>query len=246
MIATAALAATLLFHDEFRGKALNTNVWYRCFPYADENAGCSNGPPYDLEWFLAQNVTVGGGQVQLTALEQSIDGYNYSSGMIESGPTPYRSAGFSYLYGYAEARASFPPGAGMWPAFWLLPVNGSWPPEIDAMEWQGGTPTIDYVTFHWQDAKGHRHQSGTPYDTGVDLSAAPHVYGVDWQPRAITWYFDGKPVKRFTNAALIPNVPMYVILDLAIGGWISFPNPSTVFPATMSVDYVRVWSRKPG
>ncbi len=134
----------------------------------------------------------------------------------------------------------------MWPAFWLLPVNGSWPPEIDAMEWQGGTPTIDYVTFHWQDAKGHRHQSGTPYDTGVDLSAAPHVYGVDWQPHAITWYFDGKPVKRSTNAALIPNVPMYVILDLAVGGWISFPNPSTVFPATMSVDYVRVWNRKPG
>ena len=83
VIATAALAATLLFHDEFRGKALNTNVWYRCFPYADENAGCSNGLPYDLEWFLAQNVTVGGGQRQSTALEQSIDGYNYSSGMIE-------------------------------------------------------------------------------------------------------------------------------------------------------------------
>jgi len=39
---------------------------------------------------------------------------------------------------------------------------------------------------------------------------------------------------------------MYVIVDLAVGGWISFPDKTTHFPATMLVDYVQVWSQYPG
>jgi hypothetical protein len=41
---------------------------------------------------------------------------------------------------------------------------------------------------------------------------------------------------------------MYVILNLAIGGWLPgqrHPRSSN-FPATFSVDYLRVWDRKPG
>ena len=239
-------SARLLFSDDFRGRTLDPRIWYRCFSWANEHTGCSNGPPYDLEWYEFPNVSVDGGQLELTALKQPDDGYDYTSGMAQSGPTPHRGPGFAYLYGYAEMRAQFPPGHGMWPAFWMLPVNGSWPPEIDAMEWQGATPRFDYATFHWVDAHGKRRQSGTAYDTGMDLSTAPHVYGVDWQPRAITWYFDGAQIKRYTDARFIPNVPMYLIVDLAVGGWISFPNRHTHFPATMSIDYVRVWSRKPG
>ena len=38
---------------------------------------------------------------------------------------------------------------------------------------------------------------------------------------------------------------MYILVDLAVGGWISFPDQTTHFPATMLVDYVRVWPTKP-
>lgn len=34
---------------------------------------------------------------------------------------------------------------------------------------------------------------------------------------------------------------MYVIINLAVGGWISFPDKNTLSPAEMLVDYVRVW-----
>jgi beta-glucanase (GH16 family) len=249
-------AARMLFDDEFNGSSLNTSLWYRCYPWADENVGCTNNPSIELEWYHTPNVTVSGGFLQLTALKQQLRPKRpYTSGMVSTGgancgpplcnPSKHVPIGFQFLYGYMEMRAQFPPGDGMWPAFWLVPSDYSWPPEIDAMEWQGGTPTIDYATIHWRDKSGHLQQDGTSYDTHVDLSAGYHTYGVDWQRNAVTWYFDGTPIKTFTKTADIAHKPMYVIVNLAIGGWISFPNPQTKFPAVMSVDYVKVWTRKP-
>jgi beta-glucanase (GH16 family) len=153
---------------------------------------------------------------------------------------------FSFLYGYAEARIKLPRGAGMWPAFWLIPSNFTWPPEIDIMEWQGVVPQQDLVTIHWG-ASSSPQQYGTAVNTGTKLYAGYHVYGVDWEPSYVTWYFDGKPVMTFTNRSEIPHQPMFVILNLAIGGWYPGqlkPSPRS-FPATMSVDYVRIWNKRP-
>jgi beta-glucanase (GH16 family) len=248
--------ARLLFNDEFNGSSLNLRHWYRCYRYADEKSGCSNGPPLEKQWYRTANIRVGGGLLMLTARRQSVvKGYPFTSGMIQSSgadcqppecdPPKVIPPGFKFQFGYMEMRAKFPRGAGMWPAFWLLPADGSWPPEIDAKEWQGGTPTIDYATVHWVDSHGVHQQDGTAYDTGIDLSAGYHIYGVDWQSHAVTWYFDGQPIKVFYNASVIPQKPMYIIVNLAVGGWISLPNKHTPFPATMAVNYVRVWDRKP-
>jgi beta-glucanase (GH16 family) len=145
-----------------------------------------------------------------------------------------------------EMRAQFPAGKGMWPAFWLLPIDGTWPPEIDAVEGQGGTPMIDYATIHWGvDHHGHHPSSGTSYDTRVDLSGGFHTYDLDWEADSVTWYFYGKVIKKFTNQKAIPHKPTYILVDLAVGGWISFPDARTKFPADMKVDYIRVWRHKP-
>ena len=235
-------ADQLIFDDEFDGTTLDLTKWYRCLPWCNEDVGYSYGPPYDLEWYWDHNVSVSGGMLHLTALKQKEGGYNYTSGIVETGGTPTSPPTFSFLYGYMEMRSKFPPGKGMWPAFWLLPADGTWPPEIDAMEWQGGTPGIDYATIHWGK---NNNSSGTSYNTGVDLSSDFHTYGVDWQATYVTWYFDGQVIKQITNTAVIPHKPMYILVDLAVGGWISFPDKNTHFPATMLVDYVRVWPHKP-
>jgi beta-glucanase (GH16 family) len=191
------------------------------------------------------NVSVSGGMLHLTAKED-LPRHPYTSGVITTGGSPSTPATFAFQYGYMEMRAQFPPGQGLWPAFWLLPADGSWPPEIDAMEWLGNTPTIDYATIHWGvERNGHHPSNGTSYDTGEDLSAGFHTYGVDWQADRVTWYFDGKVIKTFTKVNDIPHKPMYVIVNLAVGGWIAPPDKTVHFPAAMLVDYVRVWSQKP-
>ncbi|MGB8009468.1 MAG: glycoside hydrolase family 16 protein [Terriglobales bacterium] len=236
---------TLLFDDEFDGNQLDLAKWYRCYTWCDESQGGSYGPPYDLEWMWKYNVSVSGGMLNLTA-KKNDGGHEYTSGVITTGGSPSTPATFAFQYGYMEMSARFPAGKGMWPAFWLLPSDGSWPPEIDTVEWLGNTPMTDYVTIHWGvEHNGHHPSSQRAYDTGDDLSAGFHTYGVDWQADHVTWYFDGKAIKNFTKVDAIPHKPMYIIVNLAVGGWIAPPDKSDHFPATMLVDYVRVWSQKP-
>ena len=59
--------------------------------------------------------------------------------------------------------------------------------------------------------------------------------------------FSNQAIKTYADPSHIPNQPMYVILNLAIGGWErgQLHPRAKDFPATMLVDYVRVWSHKP-
>ena len=96
------------------------------------------------------------------------DGLAYTSGMI----TTHES--FSQTYGYFEMRAQLPAGQGMWPAFWLLPGSGRWPPELDAMEMLGQDPRTVYVATH----SGPSNTVAQSVVAMDDASAGHHTYGV--------------------------------------------------------------------
>jgi len=191
-------ADELLFDDEFDDKQLDLAKWYRCYTWCNETRRLLRSALRSgVMW--KYNVSVSGGMLHLIAKEKR-SWTRIHFGVITTGGSPTKPASFAFQYGYMEMSAQFPPGNGMWPAFWLLPANGDWPPEIDAMEWLGNTPTIDYATIHWGvERHGHHPSSGTSYDTGEDLSAGFHTYGLDWQADHVTWYFDGTVIKNFTK-----------------------------------------------
>jgi beta-glucanase (GH16 family) len=165
----------------------------------------------------------------------------YTSGLITT------QFSFSQIYGYFEIRAELPVGRGLWPAFWLLPEDGTWPPEIDAMEafgntnllGQGGPTFIHYASHSTNSAE----QCGDWHNTNINITQGFHTYGVDVEPTGITYYFDGKPYmkcKTNTDAAK----PLYMLINLAVGSaksWPGAPDSSTVFPAYLQVDYVRAY-----
>ncbi|RWP57780.1 family 16 glycosylhydrolase [Mesorhizobium sp.] len=66
-------------------------------------------------------------------------------------------------------------------------------------------------------------------DSGVDLTAGFHTYGINWVPcQSITWYFDGKQMAQVTSAHVpIPNEPDAV----ASRGTGSFGHRGTSFPS---------------
>jgi beta-glucanase (GH16 family) len=260
--------ATLTFHDEFDTLNLwngvtgagssgtwNTNYWW----------GAPNGSTLEgngeVEWYIndlyeptRQAIADGnivtpwkittdpnGSYLTLTAApvtdpatQALINGYQYSSGMIQTYYT------HTQTYGYFEMRAKLPAGQGLWPAFWLLPADGSWPPEIDIFEVLGNDMETLYTYVHTNET--HRHTSRGEANVVPDTSLDFHTYGLNWQADYITWYFDGVEIFK-TNTPSDLHDPMYMIANITVGGgWPGMPDGTTPWPAEMQIDYIRAYS----
>jgi beta-glucanase (GH16 family) len=165
------------------------------------------------------------------SIKPAIDNYDYTSGMLTT------QFSFSQTYGYFEMDAKLPAGQGLWPAFWLIPTTGSWRPEIDTMEVLGSDTQSLWQFSHPADTSYDSH-----FNTAVpDMSAGFHRYGVDWEPDKVTFYFDGQ-VTGVAPTAPDMNGPMYMIVNLALGGsWAGPVDGSTPFPADMQIDYIRAY-----
>ena len=235
-----AQCTTLVWSDEFNGTTLNTSNWN----YNVGNPGVNN----ELENYTnrSQNVSVSGGNLNITALQESYGGSSYTSGKLNSQTKK------SFKYGRFEASIKLPSTQGLWPAFWMMPetsVYGGWPQsgEIDIMEEQGSNPYKNFGTIHYGSSASPLSRGGTYIDTS-DLSAGFHTYAVEWKPDTINWYLDNHNYYTVTASSISPrswpfDQNFYIILNLAVGGWFGGnPDGTTVFPQTMEVDYVRVYS----
>ncbi|SNQ49602.1 Glycoside hydrolase family 16 (modular protein) [Frankia canadensis] len=253
----------LVFGDDFTGTDLDRTRWQLCnpsfralcLPWNDEkqvfNTAATNNP----------NVTVADGALHLTATRDA-DG-QIRSGMVSTGPWPasfgtppagYR--GFSYTYGYYEGRVRIPRGNGFWPSMWELPVSSGqgaagWPDtgEMDVFEIPGNNPTEYHFTAHWGGGGGACGHPCSPQQATIsDASADWHVFGLDWEPDGLTWYVDGQKMGRtVTDPGAVKNTPFFVIANLSVGGtWKPLGagvDASTPFPASMDIDYLRVYQR---
>ena len=164
--------------------------------------------------------------------------------------------GRAFRYGYFEARMSWSPVAGAWPAFWLLSLNaatsnGKWG-ELDAFEGQGLQRGMFFGTVHdWTAANGARTQTYNQQNY-FSLGAANdytqwHKYGVLWQPGSITWYYDDNPVITAPEPLIMQSQDVELILDMAEDvNWIQGNTTGvTAADLRLNVDSVRVWQHDP-
>jgi beta-glucanase (GH16 family) len=190
-----------------------------------------------LSWAGTLNFSAQKMPADLAATIGKSDPHDYMGSSISSFP-------YAQRYGIFAMSAKLPKGPGVWPAFWLVPSDKSWPPEIDIMEVIGHTPTILYTTLHMNGPNGHVSQ-GHGTDTHMDLGAAFHEYAVDWGPEKINWYFDRKLVFSQPTPFEL-HKPCYIIANLGIGrpnDWGGAPDDTTILPATMQVAYIKAWQR---
>ena len=157
--------------------------------------------------------------------------------------------------GRVEARIKLPAGQGLWPAFWMLGQNVAvtgWPAggEIDIMENKGSEPTISSSAVH-----GPGYSGDTPFAHRKKLDAGSfsndfHTFAVEWDSLHVQFFVDGishyaitrEEVERYGKSIL--DQPFFLILNLAVGGHFDGdPQSDAIFPATMLVDYVRVYAR---
>ena len=183
--------------------------------------------------------------------------YRCADGNVNNYTSARLNSVWQFQYGSVELSAKLPTGHGIWPAFWAMgndfpTVN--WPKagEIDVSEVIGKQPTIDHVALHGPRGGGRGDYSlNAQLDAGADLSAAYHRYGATWTSGSISFYFDGKLVRTFTQSDIpaggrwVFDHPFYALLNVAVGGrWPGSPDSTTFANGdqVMTIDYVH-WSQ---
>lgn len=236
----------LKWADEFNSKGLpDPNNW----TYDVGGSGWGNNEKQFYTDADTANVKVDKGILNITALKANKEQMQFTSARLASRKK------FDWTYGRVEVRAMLPKGRGLWPAIWMLPTDrkyGGWPKsgEIDIMEHVGYDADTVHGTVH---TEAFNHGIKTQVGKGIKLAdpyTAYHVYAIEWFADRIDFFVDEQCYLSFKNngkgtAAWPFDQNFHVLLNVAVGGnWGGAKGiDETVFPATMKVDYVRVYQK---
>ncbi len=179
---------------------------------------------------------------------------HHGPGGIESGMLRSRWTGQCGIF---EIRMKVPPGRGMWPAFWLNPQDGRWPPEIDVVEIVNNGRDTTRRSFHFLHGLGtqsihprvSKFNRQEAYEPGFDYSDAFHVFSIEWTPDAVRHFVDGVLICDRTYRWIHDDGSnagaAHVLVNLAVGGaWPGEPRYLEL-PAALQIGHIRVWQRRP-
>lgn len=158
---------------------------------------------------------------------------------------------WSFTTGTLAVRLKLPGGVGMWPAFWVEGADLAkvgWPDtgEIDVVEALGGQNSV-FQSVHGPDGTvdGYAHSLINAAPKGTSVTSAYHVFSVTRTPNKLVFRIDGALTGSFTPSGLkakerwVFNRPMFMILNLAVGGWPGAPTAATPSPSSLLVDWIR-------
>jgi beta-glucanase (GH16 family) len=242
-----------IFFDDFLGTSIDASKWNVIDRISDQENG-------ELNCFLPANLSVGGSLLSGVARFedhscgdsiQAPQTEHYTSWMIQQ-KTP------SFRYGTVEVRAKIPGGIGIWPCIWMVgfeyqtrslatgnPPEQNWPhagwSEIDIAEFMSNSRTTVNNQVHFESPNVGPGIKNMPYDATTRFM----VYRLQWAAGSMTWSVDaedgvGYRTLSSLSGASVPNVAMYVVLNMAVGGIGGGAPNSSTFPLTMQVDYVRI------
>jgi len=247
----------LVWEDDFNGNSIDQSKWVHDIGTGSQY-GLTGWGNSEKQYYQPQNTTLVNGIAKIEVKQESngiVDSWGNSSYYSSSKITT--KGKFDFRYGKVEARIKTLDGQGFWPAFWMLPNNGSWPcdGEIDIME-QWGNP---YLTNQTSGAahigtcpyssSTHFYETSSSYISTGSYADNFHTYSVIWKEDTITWYVDETELFSLNPSSYwsIPSQSAwpfnanewYLMINLAITQ--AGPNSNTVFPNQMEIDYVRVY-----
>ncbi|WP_436699667.1 glycoside hydrolase family 16 protein [Nocardioides sp. BYT-33-1] len=239
------------FADDFSGGELDRTRWA---PQTVFSSGDKLGR-YACYRDHPNNVSVSGGALHLTlrredrpilCLRNGLLPTVYSSGMVST----HRL--FSQQYGRFEARyantGTVVPG--LQETFWLWPDDryqkplDLWPAagEIDIAETYSQHPDLAIPFLHYT-----RNDNGGPVP-GLNtawncraLRGGYNTYTLEWTPTRLEILVNGRSCLVNTSGDEAFHKPYIVALTMLLGASGNKATDATPLPATMSIDYVRVW-----
>ncbi len=176
-----------------------------------------------------------------------------TSGCLRSKNTYKPTASKSY---YFETRMKIPDGKALWPAFWLYREKGGTKAEIDIVEVVNNeydsslapnwTPLVYHNNVHFSNSGDNAFGSAK----GSSLSSGYHIWACEWTSTQVKFYLDNNLIRTVSYPINNPSTgwgdskPANVLINLAAGGgWPGPADDKNAFPATLEVDYLRIYEK---
>ena len=238
---TASASATVIFYDDFQTDTELSSSWFALNVYSGVNSEEECYHP-------SQDAIVPGTGLVETAIVQSVscNGHTlpYTSGAIVMAPP------FTFLYGTVEFKAKVAGCTGCWPAIWMLGYlcQPSTPAiyNADTCDWPNpGAEEVDITELldsNFSSVNQQIHTSGSNAGgraATTDTSKNFHVYDLVWTPGTLVWKIDGVITQTVTNS-YVPSHPMYLIINLAMGGSGGGGVNNATLPSSTVVEYVKI------
>jgi beta-glucanase (GH16 family) len=240
--------------DTFSGDSVN---WQNWTAQVDANFNNEVQCYTDDDSSIDKNFDVSDGTLKIIARKQQTNcvGLNNQSRDWTSGRINGKDKR-EFLYGRIESRIRFHNlEGGAWPAFWMLEnriaesprkndddfVN--WPNpgagEIDVWEWFANSPST-YITNFFNTGGGScGNEVRFAYPNGANDVLDWHDYAIEWDENNISFYMDDTLVTSH-NVSNCPQYkePMFVLLNVAMGGNLGGSIDPSLRKVTMEVDYL--------
>ncbi|MDT0605983.1 glycoside hydrolase family 16 protein [Croceitalea rosinachiae] len=243
----------LVWEEEFESNLSAWNIW---------ESGAFNN---EIQYYRPEQLVLENGILSINVQRETIIGANnpfdstdkefeYVSGRIETKATYGPSGGDGETEYRFMASIKFPPGNGMWPAFWSY--GDPWPTkgEIDIIEARGNLPMeFSSNIFYGTEPNiplTNNDNTVVEHELEVDITADFHTYELIWTSNSLEIIFDDESLHKYNANGLnfitsLFNQKQQIVLNTAVGGFF-FPGTSSssyVDTSQMQVDWVRVYKR---
>jgi hypothetical protein len=239
---------TLDFSDEFNDDRIDTSKW---------NVENTTRKRLDIALFADQDqVEEKDGNMFIYYRKSKINDTSYMAGRFNS------RGKYAPTYGFLKCRMQIVKPNGHQMAFWMMPegkgmktplgVDGTANDgaEIDIIE---GTKSDAYSNgLHWDGyAKPAYKSNGTLVKTPGIHDQEYHVYGFEWSPTYLKFYYDGRVVREMKDPKLIPHVAHFIYFSGSCFGennWLDGDIRKNEFiqkggTDKSYVDYIRVFRK---
>jgi beta-glucanase (GH16 family) len=215
---------TLAWSDEFNGEKLDTTLW-----------DCRTDTKY---WSTSsdKNVTVSGGFLHLALKKEKMGKSDYSGGGVVSK--------IGHRYGFYEVSMKLQAGKGWHTSVELTgykaEITGG-RQQIDLCENDSIDPKLFLVNLHgWKPI--HR-----IFDTKrvkeADLSQDFHVFGCEFTPQKVRYFFDGEPIASFDASKMVHDDQSIYIYCYSAPLAKTMHVEDDKLPAEVQVDWVRFYEK---
>lgn len=156
--------------------------------------------------------------------------------------TSYKiSSKVPYGYGYYEIKTKLPYGDKFWTTFW----NKNSSEELDFFEKYPGLDDYSNSTnYHWceyvNDTCVDESDEESYSVSGQGFSEQFNVFGVEWSPKWLIYYLNGKCIRIVANDNNVPSDPAPIITGFGF-----HQRPYKIFfPAVQEIDYIKIYELK--